>query len=93
MNLPEEVADGIIKMQNLSVEQIEQIINGINNPIEVSAPADAPEKIKKLYTLNMFSLELYMYGIMEQKVEEYKVKLEWLPEQGKTKDFIRAMSY
>tara|TARA_B100000925_G_scaffold290036_1_gene274320 strand:+ start:1828 stop:6438 length:4611 start_codon:yes stop_codon:yes gene_type:complete len=93
MNLPEEVVNGILKMQNLSVNQIEQIIHGINNPRDVSAPADAPDKIKKLYTLNMFSLELYMYGIMEQKVEEYKVKLEWLPEQGKTKDFIRAISY
>jgi len=93
MNLSEEVADGILNLQSLTVEEIDKIIDGIKNPRKVCAPNDAKENVKRLYELNMFTLELYMYGILDQKVMEYKVKLDWLPEQGKTRDLIRAMSY
>ena len=93
MGLPPHVAEGILAMQGLKKEERAQIIKALITPLPPEVPAGTCPKEAKLYDLDVLTLELHAYGLLEQKIQEYKVKLNWLPKQGKQIDFIRSLRY
>ena len=93
MGIPPQVADGVISMQSLTKENRAEIISALIKPLPLKAPEGICPKEAKVYELDVLTLELHAYGLLEQKVQEYKFKLDWLPRQGKQVDFIRSLSY